>query len=75
MRRKYEEMRLSVLEAMSLVEALIDFGEDAEISDQVFDQGWSLPCFFLGTDMSSSESQGVETEGAHHSLSGGQKTG
>lgn len=45
MRRKYEEMRSSVLEAMSLVEALIDFGEDAEISDQVFDQGSSLPSF------------------------------
>lgn len=39
MRAKYEEMRSSIIEATSLVEALIDFGEDEAISDDVFDQG------------------------------------
>lgn len=43
MRAKYEEMRTSIIEATSLVEALIDFGEDEAISDDVFDQGASSP--------------------------------
>lgn len=43
MRIKYEEMRSSIIEATSLVEALIDFGEDEAISEIVFDQGTSPP--------------------------------
>lgn len=39
MRKVYDQMRASIIEAMSLVEALIDFGEDEGISEGVFDQG------------------------------------
>lgn len=39
MRKSYDAMRTSIIEAMSLVEALIDFGEDEGISEGVFEQG------------------------------------
>jgi tRNA modification GTPase len=38
-RATYEGMRASIIESMSLVEALIDFGEDEGISETVFDRG------------------------------------
>lgn len=43
----YNRMRAEVIEAMALVEALVDFGEDEGISEDVFDQGsLSLPLGF-----------------------------
>ena len=64
MRVKYEEMRSSIIEATSLVEALIDFGEDEAISDTVFDQGASLsPPSLALTNPSFSKRKSVEFEG------------
>ncbi|BGP19030.1 mitochondrial splicing system protein [Rhodosporidiobolus nylandii] len=37
-RQAYDSMRATCIEAMALCEALIDFGEDAEISEGVFEQ-------------------------------------
>lgn len=42
-RATYEGMRVEIIESMSLVEALIDFGEDEGISETVFDRGESVP--------------------------------
>lgn len=39
MKKTYDGMRESIIESMSLVEALIDFGEDEGISEEVFNQG------------------------------------
>lgn len=39
MRKSYDAMRASIIEATSLIEALIDFGEDEGISEGVFEQG------------------------------------
>ncbi|KAK4703438.1 tRNA modification GTPase, partial [Phenoliferia sp. Uapishka_3] len=47
MRKVYDDMRSSVIEAMSLVEALIDFGEDEGISEGVFDDARSRVCKLL----------------------------
>ncbi|ORY80699.1 tRNA modification GTPase TrmE [Leucosporidium creatinivorum] len=38
MRKSYDAMRASIIEATSLVEALIDFGEDEGISEGIFEQ-------------------------------------
>ncbi|KAI5479770.1 tRNA modification GTPase [Pseudohyphozyma bogoriensis] len=38
MRRVYDQMRASIIEATALVEALVDFGEDEGISEEVFIQ-------------------------------------
>jgi hypothetical protein len=40
-------MRISAIEAMALVEALIDFGEDEGISEGVFEQGALVLASFL----------------------------
>ncbi|KAL8280656.1 hypothetical protein RQP46_006979 [Phenoliferia psychrophenolica] len=48
MRKVYDELRSSVIEAMSLVEALIDFGEDEGISEGVFDQAKGKVSTLLG---------------------------
>lgn len=42
MRKSYDAMRASIIEATALVEALIDFGEDEGISEGVFEQGGSF---------------------------------
>ncbi|KAK4050045.1 mitochondrial splicing system protein [Microbotryomycetes sp. JL221] len=41
MKRAYDKMRQTIIEAMALVEALIDFGEDEGISQGVLDQSRS----------------------------------
>lgn len=38
-RQAYDSMRSTAIEAMALIEALIDFGEDEGISEGVFDNG------------------------------------
>lgn len=42
MSRRFNEMRSKIIEASALIEALIDFGEDEGISEEVFEQGESL---------------------------------
>ena len=42
MRVAYDSMRSEAIEAMALIEALIDFGEDEGISEGVYEQG-ALP--------------------------------
>lgn len=48
-------MRVSAIEAMALVEALIDFGEDEGISEGVFEQGEPLvlPSLILSAPLTS----------------------
>lgn len=51
MRKNYDAMRASIIEATSLVEALIDFGEDEGISEGVFGQGESPIASFLPLEL------------------------
>lgn len=48
LKKSYDQMRELIIEATSLIEALIDFGEDAEIDQGVFQLGTfdssSFPC-------------------------------
>lgn len=39
MRHAYESMRSDIISAMSVVEALIDFGEDENIEDDAYEPG------------------------------------
>ena len=39
MKQYYDELRLDIIHALSLVEAYIDFGEDEQIEDNVLDDG------------------------------------
>lgn len=48
MSKKFNAMRSRIIEASSLIEALIDFGEDEGISEGVFDQGRSHPSPLMG---------------------------
>lgn len=42
----YDTWRTQLIQSMALVEALIDFGEDENIEDDVYDNGM-INCYFL----------------------------
>lgn len=45
MRKAYDSMRKDIISAMSVMEAMIDFGEDEQIEESAFDSGRSaLSC-------------------------------
>jgi tRNA modification GTPase len=51
MQRAFDSMRLEILQAAALVEALIDFGEDQGIDDNVWYQGQCRFAASLALDM------------------------
>ena len=46
LRERYEDLRRQIINAMAIVEALIDFGEDDGVGEEVYLDGSSLLLFF-----------------------------